>query len=396
MSLESDRKSVGYLPNRIRSLDSLRGLAALAVVLFHDTWGYHAASPGLHRARLLLVASWGCFGVQLFFVISGFVILLTLERAASVRVFAVSRFARLYPAFLTCFTVTLLVAFVSGVGWQGVYGMMLAANLTMVPTAFGFPMLDPSYWSLLPEIVFYVVAAAVRFSVGLRWVEAASLVWMAGALAARLWGLERLPGRLVALSGVEFCHLFVIGMMLFRLASGARTQLTIPVLLAALAMTLFGPNWAPWPIDKVAYCALIAGFALAVWGSARVCLRVLDAGLLPFLGSVSYPLYLVHQVAGRAVIARLESAGVNTNLAVVAAVLLAIGVATLISGAVEKPGQRVVRRSLLGGSLRLTSSMATELRCKRFPALPRMMRAAVRCQDGRNNLTGDAKWHYRH
>jgi peptidoglycan/LPS O-acetylase OafA/YrhL len=338
---------------RVRGLDALRGVAATGVMLFHFTWWTDPAHPGVHRAHLAFVFPLGDFGVQLFFIISGFVILMTLERTRGVHDFVVSRLSRLYPAFLACFAVTALVARFSGVGWKGVYGMMLAANLTMVPTALGFPMLDPSYWSLLPEIVFYALAAAVCCAVGLRHVERASLLWLAGALAMRLYGLERLPGRLVVLTDAEFCHLFVIGMMLYRLRGGSVTRLTVPVLLVALGLSAFGPHWSPMPIDPVAYTALIAGFALAVGVATRLRLRLLEAGLLPFLGDVSYPLYLVHQIAGRAVIVRLEAAGVDANIAVAVAVLLAVVVATAISRTVEKPGQRLLRRLLLRGPIRL-------------------------------------------
>ena len=86
---------------RLQGLDSLRGLAALAVVLYHYTFGYTQV-VGKHMPGLDLIATDGHFGVYLFFIISGFVIFMTLERSAKAIDFSVSRFARLWPPYLAC------------------------------------------------------------------------------------------------------------------------------------------------------------------------------------------------------------------------------------------------------------------------------------------------------
>jgi hypothetical protein len=97
---------------RIEGIDALRGLAALSVVLYHYTawydsdYGPHHTAPGLGLAFV-----YGQFGVELFFIISGFVIYMTLENTNHIYDFAVSRIARLYPAFLACLTVTLVTAY---------------------------------------------------------------------------------------------------------------------------------------------------------------------------------------------------------------------------------------------------------------------------------------------
>jgi len=98
------------VPTRIRELDSLRGIAAFAVLLFHFTYVNDA-----HRMAPFGLAA-GKYGVELFFVISGFVIFMTLERSGSVRQFAVSRIARLFPAYWAAIFCT---ASVGGGSWHG-------------------------------------------------------------------------------------------------------------------------------------------------------------------------------------------------------------------------------------------------------------------------------------
>lgn len=82
---------------RIVELDALRGIAALAVVLHHFTMG---------RSETDLNFKIGFMGVETFFIISGFVILLTIERSGNWKNFLANRISRLYPAYWVCVTIT--------------------------------------------------------------------------------------------------------------------------------------------------------------------------------------------------------------------------------------------------------------------------------------------------
>jgi peptidoglycan/LPS O-acetylase OafA/YrhL len=94
---------------RVNEIDFLRFFAALMVVFFHYSFrGYAADGMSTMPYPLLApVAKYGYLGVELFFLISGFVILMTAS-TGSLKKFIVSRFARLYPAFWACCTVTFL------------------------------------------------------------------------------------------------------------------------------------------------------------------------------------------------------------------------------------------------------------------------------------------------
>ena len=116
----------------------------MLVVLYHLTFFYD--SSGLSPIRV----PWGHFGVELFFIISGFVILMTLTRARDISDFAISRVARLYPAYWCAVLLTSLVA------WQletlGPSPGELAANLTMMQGYMLLPDIDGSYWTLTLEL----------------------------------------------------------------------------------------------------------------------------------------------------------------------------------------------------------------------------------------------------
>ena len=89
---------------RLTELDSLRGVAAACVVLFHLTFWYDS----FHISPIQV--PWSHYGVELFFVISGYVIFMTLNRARAMAEFVVSRVARLMPAYWTAVLLTSAIA----------------------------------------------------------------------------------------------------------------------------------------------------------------------------------------------------------------------------------------------------------------------------------------------
>ncbi len=94
--------------DRIEGLDILRLFAALSVVIFHYSFR-GAAADDLTRVSLpalVPITKYGYLGVDLFFVISGFVIAWSAEGRHWLQ-FAVARFARIYPAFVFCMTADL-------------------------------------------------------------------------------------------------------------------------------------------------------------------------------------------------------------------------------------------------------------------------------------------------
>jgi len=97
---------------RLRGLDALRGIAALAVCLFHYTYSFPRVTG--RALDVNFVASAGHYGVDLFFIISGFVIFMTLEKNRSVYDFIDARIARIYPAFWAALLIAVAVLCFSG------------------------------------------------------------------------------------------------------------------------------------------------------------------------------------------------------------------------------------------------------------------------------------------
>jgi peptidoglycan/LPS O-acetylase OafA/YrhL len=330
------------LTSRLRGLDSLRGMAALAVVLYHYTFGYTQV-VGKHMPGLDLIATNGHFGIYLFFIISGFVILMTLERSAKAADFSVSRFARLWPAYLVCAGLTSLL--IVGLDFNPNHLTIGDAllNVLMMNKLLGNISIDPSYWTLTYEVLFYASAAVIFFGLKIKRIEWPCLAWLCLAFVARISSFNQNHQRLGVLLGVDFCHLFVLGMMIYLISQRRTSRLTMSTAILAFAMTLFGPSYNPGAMKLWEFMLLIGLFTVLVWLVAERKIRFLNIAPLLFLGEISYSLYLVHQIAGYWVIQRLEAVGWDPDHAIWAAVLCAIVIATGVRRWVEVPAQKAIR-----------------------------------------------------
>jgi peptidoglycan/LPS O-acetylase OafA/YrhL len=328
---------------RLEGLDALRGVAAVAVMLHH----YTARYAEITGRPLPLACSLGDghFGVELFFILSGFVIFMTLERTPRLYDFAASRAARLWPGFMACLFLTAGVAWCFGLPWAPRPGVrVVLANLTMMPNVLGTPALDGSYWTLAYELVFYGMAGAAYFLAGARRTEWICLVWLGLKFTWRILDGSSTRWASAGLLLFEFSPLFVIGIMLYRIRAREATPLSYALVVLAVALCAFGAPYPTYrPIPGWAYCLLMGVLALLVWFSSSTHFPAKVLRPLVFLGEVSYPLYLVHQCIGYGVIAGSSDLGLDPHSAVLSAIGVTLLLATAVRIWVERPGQQAIR-----------------------------------------------------
>ena len=320
-------------PSRLRELDALRGLAALVVVLFHYTWQagniYPAAKTVTHGL------AWGHYGVQLFFAISGFVIFMTLQRTASAADFAVSRFARLFPAYWLAVLLTEAGTIALGAGSLAQPGAIVLANLTMLEGFLYLPAVDGVYWSLTVELGFYACMLALWRLRLLERIEAVLLCWI--ALKLLWWQVPALPSRIGMVLVVDYIPWFAIGVAAWRVRDGARRWAQQWPFLALGLVAVLAADGAE---RGAVYVAVGAAFAALTGGH----LAMLDWRALVWLGAISYPLYLVHQSLGYALIARLEALGAPPVMALIVTLAAALFAAHVIHRLIEQPALAAIRR----------------------------------------------------
>ncbi|MBM4222124.1 MAG: acyltransferase, partial [Gammaproteobacteria bacterium] len=146
--------------SRLPAMDMLRFAAAMAVLAYHYLSSYLPADPdNAWLTSTAHIARYGYLGVELFFIISGFVILWSAQ-GKSATAFAVSRFARLYPTFWAAMLLTSACYLLLGPHAPQMSGQELSlhrllANATMMPQLFDAERIDGVYWTLELEIRFY-------------------------------------------------------------------------------------------------------------------------------------------------------------------------------------------------------------------------------------------------
>jgi peptidoglycan/LPS O-acetylase OafA/YrhL len=323
--------------DRLGELDVLRGFAAVAVVLFHYTvryaqlYGYPSAPD--------IVLTHGYLGVEFFFCISGFVIFMTLDRTRRPMDFVVSRASRLWPAYIAAMLLTYSAVHLFGLQGRATSLTQALVNLTMFQELLRVPHVDPAYWSLQVELIFYCwmfLAYVTGMLTHIRALLCLGLVpplvyW----LARRYFGheLSSLAGTFLLVSYIPY---FAIGIAAYNLRSRREHPYRdLLLMLAAIAVTAI--------CLPLADCAIAVIAVLVFCAIARGHLSWIARGPLVFFGTISYTLYLVHQNIGYIVIRTAMEHGVPTDFAILIAVGCSICLAAALSWSIEKPARGWLR-----------------------------------------------------
>lgn len=345
------------MKNHFPLLDPLRFATALGVAIFHQmfwSWAWVSVGvPGFERTVAADVIyptvapyTWfGWVGVEIFFVISGFVIANSATKSSPAE-FLLGRALRLYPAVWVCATATLLVLVLFGHRPVSEFIVPYIHAMTLVPKGVIGEWLDGVYWTLAAETAFYglVFCAMLTKRVTLRHLafgltiysaifNAIALVVLSCTTPSDLPYLVILMFRVPAASYLctHGCF-FALGIWLFISANRRLTgleQVAVAVtVLSGAAEIYFFASFFLTSIPAIAEQSALV--PIAVWGAA--------VGLIAWcanrnrrdiptvsreapayfrtLGLITYPLYLTHNVTGTAIIRVLVDAGLDATLAV--------------------------------------------------------------------------------
>lgn len=366
---------------RLDILDGMRGVAALLVVVYHffARWSVpnHEQTlypHGNYVQHLPFLSIFGMMGILLFFLISGFVIMMTLERSSGIVDFAGRRIARLWPAMLVCATLSTLIvnlsgmwAYYPGMGrWQVTPLEYLSSILFLPPDLTGrlagLGHADPRwvegvYWTLWHEVRFYaLIALAYLLSprAAFLWVWAglqgvSTLIELIGAATGRYHPFGRGADLIFQPQMLAWFSLGLCGYMLW---SGRRSPAV--EVIAALAVTAILAEEVLRFEGAVPVFSAGAGRALLTYAVVALpfvmflCRSpLLNVLRLPFflaVGLASYPLYLFHELPGMTGMMLGARAGLPplpTALFLMACLIL---VALALHRLVERPGKRLLTR----------------------------------------------------
>jgi peptidoglycan/LPS O-acetylase OafA/YrhL len=404
---------------RLAWLDALRGYAALVVVCFHLSPLMIGA--GRHLAIMRYI-DLGKYGVLLFFLVSGYVIPMSLERHGSLRRFWIGRLCRIYPAYLATIAVVAALVAAGLLGWpaslraETVTGIL--AHATMTPDLFGLRGAVRVFWTLAYEMTFYLVVAGL-----FAWrLHRHSAWWAAGLATVALLAGDHLPDallgstfadrrlaagvllvvvvvsvaaylrrrltRLVGAAGIAAVLLPAVnghagpgstviaswqglllmavmfaGTVVHRVQHGQIRRSAAAVSLTVVGLAVIGAHWTNLHNAVAHRVWVITVVAVATTFLLAYALRNRPVpAALTWLGKISYSLYLLHAVVLLFLPRIVPDLGTHPAAVRFAVgfgyVVVVLGIAWLSYRVVEIPGQRLGRR-LTSGPIR-AARLATQ------------------------------------
>jgi peptidoglycan/LPS O-acetylase OafA/YrhL len=322
---------------RLSQLDAIRGIAALMVVLFHYSVRYQDFLGADYHVSYAF--KWGWLGVHFFFMVSGFVIFMTLCRTATGADFIVSRFSRLFPAYWLAVLLTALFDNLLGPAQSQRSPMEVAVNLTMLQEFVHVRHVDGVYWTLTCELIFYGwMFLFYKFRL-LQRIHLVIAIWLAMSASAYLClqYFGHFPERVTRYFLLEYAYLFSSGILFYEIYTRRATATTY----ALLGLCLLDAALAHGIGQDFAFILLFFGaFLLVALGKAGF----LNFKVLTFFGTISYSLYLLHENLGYILLGFLHQRGMNADLAIVVTGVMAIGLAAFATFLVERPAMNAIRR----------------------------------------------------
>ena len=354
--------------SRVNDIDLLRFIAALAVVFFHYSFrGYAADSASIMPYPWLApAAKYGYLGANLFFIISGFVILMTAEHG-SLRSFVVSRIVRLYPAFWACCTITFVLVLLWGAPRFHATASQYLVNMTMLSGFMGVESIDGSYWTLFVEMKFYALVGIVLALGRIRHVQSILVGWLLLSVLGEFWPNKYLRYFLI----VDYSAYFIGGAACFLVWSRGSSPARLGLLLLCWWLALFQSTKAVAGMVEHYHTDLnnyVAGGLITVFFGVMVLVAMKATGVFGrtrwlAAGALTYPLYLLHENIGFIIFNKAYPA-VNAHLLLWGTLALMLATAWVVHVQVERrfspPLKRALARLFGGKGARLPRTAARD------------------------------------
>lgn len=280
---------------RFAILDPLRFVAAMAVLFYH-----YSIYLDDSYVMLTSITKFGYLGVNFFFLLSGFVIMSSAQNRGAFE-FAYARALRLYPAFIICLLFTVTVSYF--LGGETYRFLEIVANATILNDYLGIPNIDGVYWTLQAELKFYgcvfLLSLTGAFAYWRYWLA----IWLALAVVHFFWQQPFFMGWFI---NPAYSFNFIGGVSAYLLHKNYQDR---QVQLIFLVSAFFGCFTAldqaqNFIIDvtkenRIVAGVVVIGFYIFFALMAKGYFNLKKNPLLIMLGAMSYPLYLIHNKAGK-------------------------------------------------------------------------------------------------
>jgi peptidoglycan/LPS O-acetylase OafA/YrhL len=330
---------------RLVELDALRGIASIFVLLFH-----YSGFSGYNLTFLEV----GVTGVDLFFLISGYVIFMTLEKINTGTDFIISRLSRIYPSYLVMMTITIVcVVFLGHGNFPSVRNLL--GNITLFQPFFKASYIEDAYWTLTVEMQFYILMWILFMTRRLKNIETLGIIFVILIQVFELITRNYFPDSKIYILPrsyfpiISHFQLFFAGIIFYKIrTNGANWLRHLIILICFISSVLLysDSGKSHFFISREAFSIMLLVYLIVFYLFAYHKLRFIAIRPLLFFGAISYCLYLIHDKAGYLIFSFLKSRLVINPLLLTLFVMgIMIGIASIVTYCIEIPAIKYIRRN---------------------------------------------------
>ncbi|HEK0773445.1 TPA: acyltransferase [Proteus mirabilis] len=337
----------------MNGLDLFRFIAALFVILFHYTYRGSQSDHfiSISFPEIDFITKYGYLGVQFFFMISGFVIMMS-SHHGSYKKFLISRISRLYPTFWLCCTLTYIITLLLN------DNIALSANLkqyfvnlTMLAGFFKVPSIDGAYWSLYVEIYFYVLIFTLLIFKKINKLETYLGYWLAITILADIFNISAISKLFMTnysiyfIAGGLFYYIWIDKINIHRLILITICiiySITVSVEQANYLSERYNDYYSNVTISIILFAFYLSMGYIVVFKNS-----IINKINWIKLGALTYPLYLLHQNIGYILINQLSNLNIMNKYTIILFIIFLMIIISYIIGNIIEPKQIKNTKKLL-------------------------------------------------
>jgi len=275
------------------TIHGLRGLLAITVVIYHVYRGLVSDGYLNELKTAMWIESTGSVAVNLFFIISGYLIIRSLIKHQNVKGFFINRFLRIYPVFLLIHLFIFIVGPIINYKWMSnisgeEYFLHFVSNILLLPGI--FPILPAAQivsWSISYEVLFYFLVGCIFYTIRDLKSKSNRLIFVFSLILSLVFGYYHIRALF-----------FVVGILIYFLINIIKEKFTYKniyylngiILLSCL--TLF---YKSTPLIVSLLLSFL--FFVTIINQKGLLSKILRTKLFIYLGNISYSLYLWHTFA---------------------------------------------------------------------------------------------------
>jgi len=317
---------------RLYILDPLRLVAAFAVVFYH----YLPFVKNTSLGAFLAPFKFGYLGVIFFFMLSGFVIMASCQNRSAFQ-FALARALRIYPAFIACLFLTVIILYLcAGITLPP---LQIISNALIVNDYIGQPNIDGVYWTLQAELKFYACIFILSLCGLIKYWRVWLSVWLLAAISHHFLNQPFFLGWFIR---PAYSFYFIGGVSAYLLSKEQDNKFALLLFFVALAFSCLKSFYQTSGfvesanlLDSIVAASVVLVFFVFFFFLAMGKIQTPKKSYWILMGAISYPLYLMHNRAGKTLV-NFFNDSVNIYYAIIFTLLIILLVSLFIHLFVEK------------------------------------------------------------